>query len=525
MKSVDGRTADDVSGRWWYGLLLLGVVVLCYARALTYPHIQDDWRLLSYLHSGPSAGELMRLIFDPSGTLFFRPLSRLYHLASHALFGLHAAGFHTFALLWLWGGSWLLARVVHAVTASGPTACAAGLLYAAATSIHMDSMLWEAGVNELAGAFFVWLSMLLFLNAHYRRAAAAWLAALLFKEAGIFLPAVLLIAHARPGRACARSGTGARGIVRAFAPFAVALALYAIPKAANLNAARLPDEHPYRIAFLPAPFAKNAASYAKWTVDALFPYAAEAEWKNSFFDSLAARPGAVVVVFAGLAALLLVRRRADVRRRNAFLAAWVVLGLAPVLFLPNHVYRYYLTYSLPPLVVLFLFAARGLFARLGPRGSSVALGLLIVTNVVFSARYFWRRDAEGLGARYSDGTNLLVKRGQTVNIVREGLLSMRPTLPPGSTLIFDGVELESFDWHHGPRVWYGDPSLVVLPLAHVRVHRKASTVETPDYGVLLRMGPAGRQTVELRRGSTFAFKLQDRRLIDVTDDFFASIGM
>lgn len=524
MKTVELANPDDTCTRGWYGLLLLGVVIGCYAPVFAYPHIQDDWRLLSYLRSGPSADEVARLVFDPSGALFFRPLSRLYHIASHAVFGLHAWGFHALALLWLWGGAWLVARVARIVTGDAPTAAATGLLYAAATSVHMDSMLWEAGVNELAGAFFAWLSMLLFLRARPARAAAAWFAALLFKEAAVFVPALLLLARALRIAPPSPPASGARGLVRAFAPFALVLVLYAVPKALNVNAARLPDDHPYRVAFGAAPLAANVASYGKWTLDALFPCAAQTERAEPLLRGAAGKSVVTLVLVAGLATLLLAPDGAAVHRRNAFLAAWIVLGLAPVLFLPNHAYRYYLTYSLPPILALFLLGARGLFSLLGAKVSLLALLLVVAGNVFFSARSFWLRNAEGLSARFTDGTNHLIARGQTVNLVRDGLRTMHPTLPRGSVLIFDGVVLESFDWDSGPRVWYGDQTLVVLPLAHVRRHRVGTTVETLDRGRLQRMGSSGQTTVELRPGATFAFRLQGGRLVEFTDEFFGSLG-
>lgn len=501
-----------------YAVLLFAVVLACYGFILSYPHIQDDWRTIRYLSTEPGLSAIMHDQLNPYGRLFFRPLSRIYHVASYRAFGLHAVGFHTLALLWLWAGSWLVSRVMREFTADLWIGRAAGICYAAATSVHMDTMLWEAGINELGAACFVLLSALLFLKGRQGAAAASWFAALMFKEAAIFLPAVLfLIAWSRK-----------ESLVRRLCPFGVALLLYVIPKSLNLAATSLPDSHPYAVRFSPAHLPASICLYLEWIADALFPYAAEAAWKNNAFAALAGHPAAIIFVCVAAAlATIALAGGVEQRRRNAILLAWAVLGLALVLILPSHVYRYYLTYALPPLTVLLLLAVRGVVSRItsNPRAAVAILMSVVAIQVAAGARYFARRHHEGLDQQFRDGTNHLIARGQTVNLVWSALKQLHPTLPPGSVLIFDGVEILSFDVNNGPAVWYGDPSLHVLALDYVHRNREGDSIRTQDYAEITHLGLAGSETVRLARGTTFAFRMENRQLRDVTEDFFTSIGM
>jgi hypothetical protein len=512
-----------------YAGILLLVVVVTYGPVFAYPYVQDDLGAVDFVrtHSGIDA---LRGAFDPAGRLFYRPLSICYYIPVVRTFGLEAVGFHSGAMLLLSLGAWMVARVIFDVVGDRIVALGTGLLYAAASPIHLDTMTWMVGANDLFGMLAALLTLWLFHRSRHVAGGIALLAGLLFKEAVVFVPLLLLVYCA-----CRGGRWSWRKAVLSSLPYGAAIAVFLVPKVVTRLLLALPEAHPYSVHFAGASVLENARSYARWCYGALFPMFAEKEWGIPPFAALLRQhalflAGGAVLVVAAAVWLVRGRPRFGFRLPSPsvlILTAWIPLGLLPVAFLPHHAYRYYLTYSLPPLIALFLLLLKAVTERRGqrPRLAVAAVGLWVAISLPFSVRFFHRRAFEGLEQTCTDGTNFLFQRGAIARIVRSGLMERRPSLPPGSTLIFQDVLTAAFQGDRGVRVWLDDPTAQVFEARDVaRDERGLFVEEGPGLSGLIRPRPP-RGRIDLDPARTFVFVLRDGALHDVTAEFLAARGI
>ena len=219
----------------------------------------------------------------------------------------------------------------------------------------------------------------------------------------------------------------------------------------------LPLNHPYRTLFWGQHLMNNLLSYSRWAAEAVLP-----------FTDVSTEKLAWIVGFWAIAWLFL-RRKRDLPGSLTppsliLLAAWLAFGMAPVFFFKDHTYRYYLLYSLVPLVILILAAIAALLRQLSLNSRQVTalMAVFVALNVISSALSFHQRDQEGINGKFIEGTNHLIQRGRTVELVQATLLRDYPTLPRGAILIFDGLDIWAFGQDAGPRVWYRDRTLTVF---------------------------------------------------------------
>jgi hypothetical protein len=297
----------------------------------------------------------------------------------------------------------------------------------------------------------------------------------------------------------------------------------------------LPDAHPYALRFFGLHVFGNLLWYSKWYFETLFPMFAESPWKESVAATafLHARPVAVGIaglLTAATAWLAWRQKWAHSQTRPAsliLLLAWIPLGILPVMFFPNHCYRYYLTYSLPPLLALLLFLVRNateaVARRNGPAAAAVALW--IAASLPFSIGYFHHRASEGFLQILLDGTNGLFRRGACVNVIRRQLPGLLPRLPPGSSLVFKDVELPAFNSKYGLRAWLNEPTLLAFDAGTVAHDDKGLYVELTDPNAPWHVDPnLPKIRFDLDPSKTFAFRLSNGVLIDFTEEFLAAHG-
>ncbi len=254
---------------------------------------------------------------------------------------------------------------------------AAGLLFAV-HPVHVESVAWLAGRSDLLCAAFAlaailaWLRYLETRRAAWLPAAAALaLAAMLSKEVGLALVALLPLSALLPGRDAALPGHEAArdaGLAAAVVGFAAAVAL----------------------ALRWAAAAPGPGSAIAWTdpvrtiLAALGWYAAKTAWPaplSAFVDRVPGSVGLAIAgafVAGGIGALVgasLARRRAGA---EAFAAALFLLPLAPALAVSAG------TIAATPLAERYLYL---------PSAGAVLLGALIVGEPRRSARLSFRPTA------------------------------------------------------------------------------------------------------------------------------------
>jgi len=455
---------------WWLILLYGAVILAVWWPVLTLPFLQDDWAWLSAFQAadggfGPAA------LFDPTGKLFFRPVSETGLFILFTLFGTRPALFHLLALGVHLANTLLVWRGTRDLTDSPRIARLAGLVYATALAIHLDPLSWAVGLHDLGGMFFFLAALAFFLHDRPFLSAAAYLLGSLCKESVLVLPAILAVLEISRWRSL--NGAARRSLVRALSPHAaVAALLLGLRLVAGESPLALSPAHPYVLDPLGGHILQNLYRYAGWLLQSVVPFGVI---QHPLFRVLT---GAVLI----LGMVTAVRSRNGLlRRRLAALFLWGLLALLPVLGLPHHAYRYYAVYALPAFVGLLLLLLREWLARHPFTGHrDRVLTLMVAVVVLFNIGQSHRLFHEGLSQHtLVDGTNRLIHRAAVVETVRAGLRRQLPRPPAGAVLLLGGVDLWAFHKDDGPRVWYGDPTLRVYDLADLRRDDGGLYVQSP----------------------------------------------
>ncbi|MCW5890065.1 MAG: hypothetical protein KIT14_05880 [bacterium] len=324
-------------------------------------------------------------VFAPShGWLQYRPLTTVaYFGVQQALFGLdptrwqivHLAA-HALAALLVWAIARRLLR------GDGP-ALACALFYTAAPG-HTVAARWLAYFTMTGAALVVLLGVWLWLRVPPHRRGLAALATtglgLLASEHAVVLPALLtlLALLVEPRDRCAASLRALR----------LPWLLVAAVTAAKLwwGHVVLPARHPvgasvfwqhYGLDFDPATTLESLGRYARVAATALWPWASEAPALRAL--------GAIVLALATVLGALVLVRPASGRalRLLAFGVAAFVVGIAPVLFLPQHFASAYVGIGAFGLAVA---AAAPLAALPGRLATAASLGVAFLV-VAYEGRF------------------------------------------------------------------------------------------------------------------------------------------
>jgi hypothetical protein len=503
--------------------LCLGLTaLLLYWKVLTYPFIQDDWQwLLVFKQAEVSDTEIafIRSLFYFEGALFFRPLGLLYLFAVYLWTGLNPALFHAFALLIHTTSAFLMVLLVWELIEDRAISVGAGLLYLGATSVHLDTLLWVVGIFELGTALFFLLALWLFARGKCLLSAAAFLIALLFKGSAIVLPVVLFSLAMDRGR---WQWQGALRAGSALWLHWVVVAGFFYIKMHGASPLSFPGNHPYVIDGWGLHLFRNGYRYLAWICQSVLPYSLPF---HKFVNA-----GLFLLWLLGLFLVGMWLRRKPVRGSERdvsrgtvlFWSVWCLVGIPPLLFLPHHVYRYYLTLSLPPFLVLFLLALEAGMRRIicPGRVKDRARAVIIGCCLLGSAYHFYRADREGLEQRWLvDGTNSLVMRAATVEEVYDRLVGAGEVFPEGAVVVLKDVDLWSLGKDSALRLWYDDDSIRVYDYDYLRKDTMRLYLDSPPENQEEGFTGGKDRTIYLEEEKTFAFGLEDGILRSIDLDF------
>ena len=458
---------------------IAGIVLLVYWQSLKLPFIQDDFEFLrNFQQSDLSIVATLKSYLDANNfyinkDVFFRPLGQTYLFLMYKLAGDDPTMFHAAALAVHALNACLVAMVFFALTRDRVLSYCVAAIYAAAVSVHLDPLAWAVGIFDLGGAFFFLLSMKLFLDRRIAWSGVAYFIGCLFKESVIVLPLILLLhellltnlrANWREWIAVRRAGAGL---------FVLLISLVGPLKIYQLASASLPSNHPYAIST--SGVVHNSAQYLKWLLQSFFPLG------DGSFSLAATLISLAVILISAIVAWSSGKNDSESRLRF-FLLGWVFFGLLPVIFFPNHTFRYYAVYSLPAYIGLVLMLAGSALKRFAKDSATLKYSLLAIclVAVAFSVRQGNRIYREGLAERtFDDGSVNLISQAKVVEIVHDGLKKHIPVLPDNAIIGMAGVNLWSFGKNAGPRFWYDDNGVRIYPLDKVKIENGRLYLDQP----------------------------------------------
>ena len=493
-------------------LLTLSVVVITcavYWQVFSFPFIQDDWALLELFRTNDPITQLIQ-IFNPSGKIFYRPLAQAYILAMHALFGANAIPFHIVAILLHIINSYLVALLIYAVVGDRLISYLSALVYAAAIAIHLDPLAWAVGIYDLGGAFFFFITMWCFISNKPILSALLYFTGCLFKESLIVLPLLLfsypiLMQPSIPFIKRLKALILSKQTIL-FSVAMIAILLFKLPSGAS--PLHFSATHPYVINLWGAHVTDNALKYITWMS------------QSFFFLTPVSSASNIVLIYGLLVSLVVYRfRRQDSQfRRIAFFLFWILVGLLPIIFLPNHTYRYYATYALPAFIGLSLVLIKYSLLSLNARQNlitiiMISVSLLGVFGSIFSSNKAY---LEGLDQKtLSDGTNMLIRRAAFVKIVHDGLITNTPSLPSNAIIAIGNTDLWSFHKDSGPRIWYDNAAIRVYSLSDLKYENGQPYISNPIENQLQGYTGPTEKKVFVDPSNLFAFEVLGEKLIRI----------
>ncbi len=362
----------------------------------------------------------------------YRPLStNLYFGLLQLVFGPRPFPFHLANLLLLTTNAILVWRLLSLLGIGSATGFAFALVYAAG-SANFDSQLWLSVCQELIFEMNALLAIVLFDRGTAKdRRLPRWLAlgayglALLSKEMAITVPVVMFLL----GIVVRRLRT--RDLLGRLSPFLLMTVAYLIWRSANFQ---FPSEGPYALK-VGSFVASHLVQYALWSVEA-------------FFGSGQKEVALLAVIALAVGFLLLPRER---KSHFAFFLMWFLVSLLPVLFMPNHIFRYYLAFPMVGVVGAIALVADDRLRRTSARPTAaIVLVGAVATFTGLSSRKF-SREAAGRARLTATFAEIIRQTRLLVPSPQDGTLFLYSFPEPawGSLLLkADGAALRFFYHDH-----------------------------------------------------------------------------
>ncbi len=385
--------------------------------------------------------------FSPFGKVLYRPLGVVYSLVMYDLFGLATAPFHVVAVILHIANSSLVVLVIRHITRNNTLAMGTGVLYAMATAVHVEPLLWLVGFYDVGSMFFFLVAFYLFLIHREALSAAAFLAAILIKESAVTVigPIIFYTILFEP-----------RGI-RRIIPHGIVVLAFIVIKMLGVSPFSLGPDQGYRTQWLGGHILSNLSLYGQWALEAVFPFGGllpRAAW------------GIVVLVFA----VLVVRKLWTIRSVGlpnlnvpVFFALWAASGIVPVVLLTNQAFKYYIITSLAPFAALVIISLESVspvgIRRIGRPLLILFAGAVAVWNSFSVQREFSSATDQ---VRIYNGTNHLITKAAFVSSVRSELAARFPQLPDSTIIIINGADLAPLGGSAAARLWYNNRTLDVM---------------------------------------------------------------
>lgn len=325
--------------RWqshaWIPLAVVLLALAVFANSLRNNFVWDDNELIvdnPAVHTLSDVCQFFTSHFwsqssQPSARGYYRPLVLLSYALDYRIWGPNPAGFHLTNMLWHALASALVCMLAWRLTSSRAASVAAGALFAV-LPVHVESVTFISGRTDVIATVFILLSVLLFLDERGREritlrfplSVLFFGLALLSKEVAVIVPALLLAGEL----AQVSRGTQRRSVLM-HAIYWIVLALYL---AVRFGLLKISPELQGKLTAREVLFTMPgvALDYLRLLV---IPVNLCADYAVHVQQYATLTNVAIIIVLAGACAgtgMLILKKKS-----GGFLAAWILLGLLPVL--------------------------------------------------------------------------------------------------------------------------------------------------------------------------------------------------
>lgn len=439
----------------WYFLAML-FVILIYSRALSFFFFQDDFFELN-ISQADNLLSYFKLFVFRGDIIAYRPISlQNYFYFSNYFFNLNPAGFRFITISILLLNSFLITKVIASITKSSKAGVITAVFWLT-SSIHFMAITWIAAAYNIIGTFFFLLTTWLFLkhidsksSKYYIFSLIAFLLTIGSFEFSVTWPPIFFLYSIFNRLSSANA-------FKKMAPFFIISIIYL---AARFLFIKIPNVTEYQLA-LNVDSLKAFIWYVLWSFNIpeefkkqishnLFIFNQTFLWQ---FWQLISR--SVILLFWILTLTVAVPIYLGLKKNKSlniklivFFFSWFILGILPVLFLPNHTFTMYLTLS--SIGIYALLAYFLVFAK--SRGLIIASFLIWVLSSLSTLNFYY--------------LNFWMIEAQKTSLnVTSGLKLKFPALPKNSAVFY----FQPYTWQvqalsnmESIKAIYNDPSLQIF---------------------------------------------------------------
>ncbi len=474
-------------------------------KSIFFTFIHDDWIFLEKMNN-TSFLEFIKPFVDIKRSLI-RVVLPAYDWILYSVFGLNSFIHHVIALFINSFNAFLVFLLSDKILKNRLSAFAVGFMYASAV-FHSESVSWALHPPDKLCMVFFLVSFLFYIKEKYLISTLFFIASLFTKEASVFLPIVLFSYNFFFTDAGKKFIEKIKTCLwRARYHFAV-LFLFLLVRLLLSPNADLPDSHPYKIKLFGIHVLGNALNYLKYILTEIIPtslYYGRSLLELSFLQEIFI----VVGVIAILLTLFLFKK--PVISINWKLILFCILflgtGLAPVIFLPNHNYEYYLTLPSISFLILIVYFIQKLLEllNLSPNKQKAWLVCYLVFHFVLSSinyNYIYAKQSSP------------AKQNEMSGKLHKYMMINYPTLSRNSIVVIKGINIFSINRSSALRVWYQDNSLEVYDFTDMVYEDGKYFIKNP---LLTQAGERTNCKIELEKGKAVILEYKDGNYTDITD--------
>ncbi len=338
-----------------WGLTIFAVMItafLLYKSSLNYFFFQDDFFEIN-ISKAHNVADYLNFFKFRNDIIAYRPISlQTYFFTSSQIFGFNAGGFRVITFTFLFASYLLLAKIIEKITKSKLIAFTTASLWLL-SSIHFMAITWIAAAYNIIGTSFWFMTSYLFLRyidsqnkKYYLLSLIAFLLTIGSFEFSITWPAIFGVYYLIVLK------KGFQKSIKTFLPFAIISAIYLVLR---LYLIKVPQILEYKTTFN-IDSIKALFWYFLWTFNIPEEFKKQIVTKllifnpkflNEYWQLVVETFGAALVIITlGIITPvinLIRKKRSGDLQILLFAAAWFVIGISPVLVLPNHTFTMYLT--------------------------------------------------------------------------------------------------------------------------------------------------------------------------------------
>lgn len=387
----------------------------------------------------------------------YRPITlQNYFFISGELFGLNPAGFRLVTFVFFLADAFLISKVVSKISQSSKVGLMTASLWLT-SAIHFMALSWIAAAYNIVGTFFWLLTAHLYLKFQHNSRKVFYLLSLLsyllaigsFEFSAtwpiIFATYSFVILKNKPAT-----------IIKHLSPFIAVTVLYLILR---LFLIKVPQIEEYKIA-LNLDSVKALFWYLLWTFNI------PEEFKKQIINNLILLRERFLIDYWFLVSVSSIsalwtfilaigvplyrnyKREISIKWKFVlFCLFWFVVGISPVLLLPNHNFAMYLTLSSIGIYMLIAY----LLVKNSQRAILIFSFILFVLSSVFTLRFYYNN-------------SWLFESQKFARNFATGVLQTYPSLPSNSVLLYEVLEGESRQallFSNALRAVYNDASLTI----------------------------------------------------------------